>query len=186
MRILKALAPWSPWIAFLVIAQGSLFRLGVGLAAGLLTAVVLAAFKLYRGILMWLALVFFAGSFVTVFGLHNTWVSRHLGLIANAMLAAGAWGSLLTGRPFTLVYARENTDPAIWNHPLFLRVNRMITLTWASALTLNAVVAGAQGAHLIPPWCGGALTLANLAGAVAFSSWYPKRVRQVVPPNNVA
>lgn len=144
----------------------------------LVLGIVLAALKLFRGVLMWAALLFFAGALIAVFGLHNTWVLQHLGLIANVMLATGAWGSLAVGKPFTLDYARAQTDPATWNDPVFLRVNRVITTAWAVVFTVNTVLALAMSRHVVSGPIGLTLTFAGLIGASVVSSWYPKRIRR--------
>jgi hypothetical protein len=143
--------------------------------------------RLYEGVLMWAGLLFFGLALIAVFGLHSTWFRSYLTAIANGMLAAGAWGSLLVGRPFTLAYARESTDPAMWDHPLFIRVNQVITAVWAAALTINAGVAWVQVQQLLPGWATNALQIATLLAATLFSSWYPNRVRrraQSTPPES--
>ncbi len=183
MHVLKSLAPWTPWIAFLIIAQGSLGRLRTGLVVALVLGVVLAAVKLFRGVLMWAALLFFAGALIAVFGLHNTWALKHLGVIANVMLATGAWGSLVVRKPFTLDYARPRIDPSKWNDPVFLRVNRMITTAWAVVFTVNAAVAVAMSRHIVSAPIGLTLTFAGLMCASVFSSWYPRRVRSAAAAN---
>ena len=183
--MLKALAPWAPWIVLLIISLGTPLGLGVGLVAAFVTVVVLAALKLYRGILMWVTLIFFAGAFIAIFLLHNPWTLRYFAVIANAMLAVAAWAGLLVGKPFTLGQAREQVDPSMWNHPLFLRVNQMIAAAWAAAFTVNAVVAWAPTRQLLPIWSVIALTLAALLGAVIFSSWYPAHIRRIAVANDV-
>lgn len=178
MRILKPLAPWLPWIAFLVIADGSMGRLRVGLVVALVSGAAFAAMRLYRGVLMWAGLLFFAVALVAVFGLHSTWFLKHLAVIANSMLAAAAWGSLLVGRPFTVEFAREQTDPALWSNPVFLRVNRVITAAWATVFTFNAALAWIQMRHPLPVWAAYAVPFGALLAAMLFSSWYPQRVRR--------
>lgn len=185
MRIVKSLAPWTPWIAFLIIAQGSMERLRGALVVALVLVIVLAALKLFCGVLMWAALLFFAGALIAVFGLHNTWILQHLGVIANVMLATGAWGSLAVGKPFTLDYARAHTDPSTWNNPVFLKVNRLITTAWAVAFTVNTALALAMTRHLVSAPLGLALTFAGLIGASVFSSWYPNRIRRAAASNGL-
>lgn len=181
MRIVKSLAPWMPWLAFLLIAHGGMGRLAAGLVVALVAAVILAWMGLYRGVLMWAGLAFFALALVAVFGLRSEWFLTHLSVIANSMLAVGAWGSLLVGRPFTVAYAREHTDPARWNDPLFIRVNVLITAAWAAAFTLNAGAAWLQVRHPLPPWAAAAIQFGTLLAATVFTWWYPARVRARSP-----
>lgn len=53
--------------------------------------------------------MFFAVVTIAVLGIHNTWIITYLGVMANATLAVSTWIGLLAGRPFTLVYARQDT-----------------------------------------------------------------------------
>lgn len=178
MRILQLLAPWLPWVAFLVIAQGSTLRLEIGLMVALALVVLFAVLGWYRGILMWITLGLFVGVTVAVVVFHDTWSPRHFAILANGALAVGSWLGLLIGRPFTLDTARQSVDPAYWDHPVFLRANRQITSAWAAAFTFNTGLAVGQAQQVIPDWLGSVLALAALAGAVAFSYWYPQRVRR--------
>lgn len=184
MRILKPLAPWVPWLAFLLIAHGSMGRVGAGLVVALVAGVVLAAMRLYRGVLMWTGLLFFTLALIAVFGLHSTWFLKHLAVIANGMLAVAAWGGLLVGRPFTIEFAREHTDPARWNDPLFIRVNQVITAAWAAVFTFNAAVAWMQMRHPLPVWAAYAVPFGALLAATLFTSWYPLRVRRRARPTD--
>ena len=64
MSLVKLLVSFAPWIAFLVIARGTLERVEIGLVAALVLSVVMAALKLHRGIIMWVGLAFFTAATV--------------------------------------------------------------------------------------------------------------------------
>jgi all-trans-retinol 13,14-reductase len=49
--------------------------------------------------------------------------------------------SLVVGQPFTLQYAKETTPPAVWSHPLFLSINRLLSEIWAVLFSISAVFA---------------------------------------------
>lgn len=179
MSFLKLLLGFAPWIAFLFIAHGSLFRLKLGLlvAAGL--TVVMALAKLHKGIIMWLGIVFFTFATVAVVGFENIWTARHMGILANGALAAGTWVTLAVGRPFTLDYAREHTDPSLWNDPLFLRTNTTIAAAWGVAFTIGAGLAYAKIQDTgQPEWVFEVANYAFMLSAIAFTSWYPVVVRR--------
>lgn len=178
MSFLKLLLSFAPWMAFLVIARGSLARVEIALLVALGLSVAMAALKLQRGIIMWVSLVFFAAAGIAVVGFHDMWTVRHLGVLANGALALGAWGTLLVGRPFTLEYARQHTDPAKWHEPLFIRVNVLLTTVWAATFTLNTALAWALTKHLWPEWACQTASYTALIAAAAFTSWYPTRVRE--------
>lgn len=171
MRTARNLAPWLPWIVALVLSG----QPKLALVAGLVTAVAVGLLKWHRGVLMWITVGFFAASAVAVIGLHNAWTGGHLGFLANGALAVGAWGSLLVGKPFTMDIARDSTDPSHWNHPLFIRINVVISAVWAMVLTVNAAASLALAAGLLPGWAGAAIPTGTLLAAIVFSSWYPKR-----------
>jgi all-trans-retinol 13,14-reductase len=46
--------------------------------------------------------------------------------------------SLFVGELFTVQYAKETTPPAVWGHPLFLSINRILTRVWSSVFFLSA------------------------------------------------
>ena len=179
MSFLKLVISFAPWIAFLIIARDTLARVEVGLVAALVLSVAMAALKLHRGIIMWVGLVFFTGATIAVIGFHNIWTIRHLGVMANGALALGSWTTLVIGRPFTLEYARQHTDPAKWNDPLFVHANVVLTTAWAAVFTFNTAVAWVLMQHvLLPEWACHALSYAALIGAAAFTSWYPNFLRR--------
>ena len=178
---MRTLAPWSPWIAYLLLAA---HHREIALVAGLVIAAVVGLLKLHRGILMWITIGFFAAAAVAVIGLDNAWTARHLGFLANGALAVGAWGSLLVGTPFTVDVARDRTDPSHWSHPLFIRINVVISAVWALVFTVNAAADLALTSGLLSNWAGSAIPVATLLGAVVFSGWYPKRAIRAASEGN--
>jgi hypothetical protein len=86
--------------------------------------------------------------------------------------------SMALRRPFTLQYAREQVAPELWNRPIFIRTNYVITAVWAGAFAVNVC---ADFALLYAPapsaGIGVAATIAAIVAAFWFTSWYPKRVR---------
>jgi hypothetical protein len=180
MSFLKLVFSFAPWIAFLIIAKGTLLRLEIGLVVALALTILMAVLRLHRGTIMWVGLVFFGAATVAVLGFHNLWTMKHLGVLANGALAVGSWTTLLIGRPFSLDYARQNTDPALWNQPVFIRTNVRITAIWAAVFTFNTALAWILMEDvLLPQWACHTLSYAALIGAAAFTSWYPRHVRRV-------
>jgi hypothetical protein len=98
-------------------------------------------------------------------------------LCIDAGLLLIVLASLVLSRPFTLEYAREQVSESLWHHPIFIRTNVTVTRAWAVAF---AVMVAAEAALLarpdMPPTAGIATVVLALAGAVAFSVWYPKRI----------
>lgn len=179
MQFLKLVVSFAPWIAFLIIARGSLVRVEIALVVALVLAIAMSVARLHRGIIMWVGLAFFTGATIAVLVFHNLWTLKYLGVLASAALALGSWSTLLIGRPFTLEYARQQTDPSQWNNPVFISVNVRLTAVWAAVFTFNALIAWILMERvLLPQWVCHALTYAALVGAAAFTSWYPSHLRR--------
>jgi hypothetical protein len=178
MSFFKLLLAFLPWLAFLVIAHGSLFRLKVGLVVALVLSVVMGVAKLHRGVILWAGLLFFICATLAVVVFDNMWTARHTGIIANGVLAASTWLTVALKRPFTLDYARQHVDPSLWNDPLFIRTNTIVTSVWGLVFTVNAALAWGKMERLLLPELGyEVICYALLIGTAAFTSWYPKRVR---------
>ena len=141
MSFLKLVVSFAPWIAFLIIARDTLHRVEVGLVVALVLSVVMALLRLHRGVIMYVGLAFFTAAAIAVLAFHDMWTVKHLGVLANGALALGSWITLLIGKPFTLEYARQHTDPAKWTDPLFVRTNVQLTAVWTAAFTFNTAVA---------------------------------------------
>jgi hypothetical protein len=178
MAFLKLVVSFAPWIAFLIIAKGTLLRLEIGLVVALALAVLMALLRLHRGIIMWVGLVFFTGTTIAVLGFHDMWTIRYLGVMASGALAIGSWAGLAVGKPFSLAYARQNTDPGLWREPVFIRTNVIITAPWATVFTINSALAWMLLEHVLPQSVCHALSYAALIGAAAFTAWYPVHVRR--------
>jgi len=139
----------------------------------------MAVTRLHEGVIMWVGIVFFTFASIAVVGLENVWTMRHMGILAHGALAAGAWITLALGRPFTLEYAREHTDPALWDDPVFIRTNVLLTSVWGVVFTLGAGLAYAKTLHTgQPEWVFEVTNYAMMVSCVAFTSWYPAMVRR--------
>ncbi len=179
MSFLKLLLAFVPWLAFLIIAQDTLFRLKLGLVVALLLSVAMGLARLHRGIILWVGLIFFSYATLAVAVFGDMWAVRHMGVLANGALAVGTWITIAIGQPFTLDYARERTDPSMWNEPTFIRNNVLITSVWATAFTVNTLLAwGKMANFLAPQWTYEALSYAILIATAAFTSVYSNRLRR--------
>jgi hypothetical protein len=83
---------------------------------------------------------------------------------SSLFLAAIAGLSLLVGKPFTLGIAKQTTPREVWNTPLFVRTNVIITAVWTLAFAVAGAIlvtlAHAGKAHT------GAATVVQVAGFV--------------------
>ena len=113
-----------------------------------------------------------------------TWLEKWSGEMSSLALAAFAFGSLIMRNPFTLPYAKETTPEEYWDSPLFLRVNRTITLVWALSFTA-AAAAGLYGDLVLDEpdnfWTGWIIQIGALLFAFSFTEWYPDVVSAQSP-----
>lgn len=134
------LTAFIPWIFF------ALFYRGQGPAniwASLGAALLMIGFNgrelRKRFILPWGSLLFFV-----LLALNNAlslwvWAKMHAFQIVNSTLAAIVLISMAIGQPFTLQYAREEAPREKWSHPLFLKINWILTSIWAVLMIIMAI-----------------------------------------------
>lgn len=179
MSFLKLILAFLPWLSFLVIAHGSLLRLKIGLVVALALSVIMGVARLHRGVILWAGLLFFIGATLAVVVFDNMWTVRHMGIMANEMLAASTWLTVVLGRPFTFEYAREHVDRSLWTDPRFIKTNVVVTSVWGLVFTVNAVLAWTKMEHFaLSELAYEVISYALLVGAAVFTNWYPKHVRR--------
>lgn len=180
MSFVKLLISFAPWLAFLIIAHDTPFRVKLGLVVALVLSIVMGVARLHRGIILWVGLAFFAGATIALVVFADTWTLRHMGVLANGALAAGTWLTILVRKPFTLDYAREHTDPSLWHDPRFIRSNDIITAAWAAAFTLNCGLALAKMERVgFPDLTYEIVSYALLVGTALFTTWYPAHLKRL-------
>ena len=179
MSLFKLLLAFLPWLSFLAIAHGGLLRLKIGLVVALVLSVVMGVARVHRGVILWAGLLFFIYATLAVVALDNMWTARHMGVLANGMLAASTWLTVVLKRPFTLEYAREHVDPSLWTDPLFIKMNVVLTSLWGSIFTVNTILAwGKMEEFVLSELVYEIISYTLLVGTVIFTNWYPKHVRQ--------
>jgi hypothetical protein len=178
---------FAPWIVFGVVAGPSTWAYAA--LAALIAAVALSGQDLLRGrirILDMTAIVFFAVLCVLGLALSRgeiLWVETYAQVISNGLVAVVALGSLL-GDPFTAQYARESTPREVWDSPVFLHINRVLTAVWGLAFALMTV--STWLAVRFPSqddWFNWVIPIALLVCAVKFTQRYPEsyKARTVRP-----
>jgi hypothetical protein len=169
-----------PWIAF-----GAVSSAGWQWAA--LAGLVISVWVLMRErkngtpadslVLEYSTTFFFAAWTILAFADTKSGVQDYDGAVSMLWLAITAWGSLGIGKPFTTGIAKRQAPPEVWNNPVFVRINVVLTAVWAAAFTLSgialAVVAAVDGGttwRII-------LQVAGLVIPAVFTARYPKRVQ---------
>jgi intracellular septation protein A len=109
---------------------------------------------------------------------HPLWNDLWVRLVVNTGFLAIVLFTIVSGRPFTLQYARAQVAKEFWNAPGFIATNFRITWVWAGAF-LVSVLADLSRIFVpgIPAWLDSSLGIGTLVAAGWFTSWYPKHVR---------
>lgn len=172
---------FTPWILLSVVEGPGRVMLASALACAL--AVTLAGAGVLAGgrpkLLDATGVGFFAAMIVVAAaGGSGTrhWLGLWAGEVSNVAIALITLASIAAHRPFTLAYARETTDDAYWDSPLFLRINYVISTVWAIAFLLTAAVGYIGDGPLHQPnniWTAWIIQIALVILAIKFTHWYP-------------
>jgi hypothetical protein len=102
-----------------------------------------------------------------------------IGILIHTTLTAVTFGSILMGIPFTLQYSREMVDPPLWENPVFIRVNILMTGGWGGIFAINLLL---DCVNLITPEFFGEivapLMYLTLVTGVIFTIVYPGYVQR--------
>ena len=137
------LRSFAPWIAFAVVPAGdwkwaALFALAVSLISVILQ---LKAGQPADALILEVgAAVYFAALAALAFADPKTPLHAYVACMASGALGLIACTSLLIGKPFTLGIAKQSVPREAWDHPLFYRVNVIITSVWAASFVAGCVI----------------------------------------------
>ncbi|GGW18312.1 hypothetical protein GCM10018980_47110 [Streptomyces capoamus] len=169
---------FAPWIIFGVVAGPSTWEYAA--LAALIASIALSGKDMVRGrlrVLDMTGIVFFAVLCVLALALGRgqlVWVETYAQVISNGLVAVVALGSLFAD-PFTAQYAREQTRREVWDSPVFLRINRVLTAVWGLAFALMTVSTWLAVRHPAQDdWFNWVVPVALLVAAVRFTEWYPE------------
>ncbi len=162
-----------PWILFFALAGKSQGQLDAAIICAAVASIYFERQGLRKGfVLSWGTLIFFIFMFIAVVVFKNQWVAQHAWLFSNGALAAIAWISVIIRKPFTLQYAKEITSPEKWNHPVFIKINDILTMVW------GAVFLAGLGLHIVkllmPTFTGWTFELTTYLPSI-FGVWFTTR-----------
>ncbi len=131
------IASFLPWILVSMIRSYSLLLANT--CALLLTG--LLNFKeLRKGfVLPWGSAVVFAVLALNNLFMFSKWLEDNNYIATNFALPAIMGLSLVIGKPFTIQYAREEVDPSRWNHPIFLKINWVLSGIWTVLMIIPSL-----------------------------------------------
>jgi hypothetical protein len=171
---------FAPWILYGFASGFNHWRIASG--GGLILVLAYLAVMIRRDVSIklpdWATLSFFVIASVMMIGLRSTTFTVYSAVVVWACFAGAAWGSVVLGHPFTAAYARENAPPEFWEHPVFNRLNLLMTLGWCGLMTVNigfAVIGVIVGGNLAKPLLSYALPMALLVSGFVFNGRFPAR-----------
>jgi hypothetical protein len=174
---------FAPFVAFVVATR--FWSPAVALAAGAVVAAALVGRGVFvqkqppRILEAGTAILFLALVVYTVVA-HATWSVFAARLVVDAGLLTIVVVSIAIRQPFTIQYAREQVPEEFWSSPRFLHINDAISGAWALAFALIVACDYAVIAYpATPAVLAFAVIVAVIAGASAFTTWYPKHMRNV-------
>jgi len=164
-----------PWLIYFVLSGHTLEQMKIAIVASAIVSLLFERNGLKKKfILSWVTLLFFIFMFVAVVILNSSWVITHAWVLSNSALAFIAWFSILIKRPFTLQYAKEKVSADKWDHPIFWRINYLLTMTWG-VIFLIGVLANILRLYYknINPWVYELCTNGAVVFGIWFSVWFP-------------
>ena len=148
-QILLNVAPFIPLIVFQVWtssyhAPGNMVIAAFSMLAFCILIIVIAYRWDKPGYFDWAI----AGYFTAISGSLLLWpdgtatLLSHYGVtgIYVCLFTAASCPPLLGMDPFTYHYAKKTAPPDFWNNPLFIKINRIMTLTWTGIFALCIVL----------------------------------------------
>jgi hypothetical protein len=171
-----------PWLLFLFFSGHTLPSLERATIISLVACITVGFAELKRGfILAWGTLLFFSTCVITVNLYHIMWVAMYMDLLSNSALACVMWLTLLLGKPFVLQYARRDLPRERWNEPDLIQGCRLMTIVWASLMSVSVVLSIVRRSSLIhlPGWVYFGLSLVIIMSGLTYTTVYKRKKRMM-------
>ncbi len=164
-----------PWILYFILLGHSQTQVDIAVIVAACTSLIFEFRGLKKGfILSWGTLAFFIFMFIAVVLLKSQWVAKQAWVFSNGMLAAIAWFSILVRQPFTIQYAKLQVDKEKWGHPVFIKINYILTSVWGSIFVFNLLIHVLRGSHpTINGWIFECITYCTSIFGIWFTAWFP-------------
>ncbi len=157
-----------PWILFSILKGHTQTQLDVAVIVSAITAVAFELKALKKGfVLSWGTLIYFIFLLIAIVVYKSVWVLNHEWLLSSGTLALIAWVSVLIRQPFTIQYAKEIVEEESWKHPLFLKINDILSIVWACTFVLHVIL------HYTPAIIDQIVSYGSTILAVYFTQWFP-------------
>jgi len=179
MKSAGILIGFLPLILYGILSGPTTESVEIALIVALAASIVTGFSDLRNGFLIaWINLMFFLIALVMIAFFGLTSLIPFLWVFLYATFTVVTFASIMFGSPFTLQYARKMVEPALWDNPVFIRVNNFMTGIWGCVFGLNLALTAIS---LNYPALRTPLQLTTyivLIGGVAFTVLYPLYIRK--------
>lgn len=106
--------------------------------------------------------------------LKNKWVLDHEWIFSTGTLALICWVSILIRKPFTIQYAKETVEKDKWNHPLFWKINYILSAFWGFIFLFHLSIHFVEIYFFsINSLVANFLSYGSTIFAILFTTWFP-------------
>lgn len=164
-----------PWILYFILLGHSQERIDIAVIIAGITSITFEFKGLKKGfILNWGTLAFFIFMFITVVLFKNQWIAKQAWIFSNGTLAVIAWASILVKQPFTIQYAKLQVAKDKWNHPIFIRINYILTAVWGTIFLFNLMIHVLRAYYpTVNGWIYEFITYSASIFGIWFTAWFP-------------
>jgi len=137
LSLLRMLLPWSIYYTLTL----SNHPVENSAMIALLIFIILAYNDLKnKYILSWLTCIFFMLIIFNAAYIHLSYIQYRTGAFFYTILTIISYGSILIKKPFTLQYSKKYISAARWKHPIFLKINYILTFAWSLTFSINLLI----------------------------------------------
>lgn len=170
---------FMPWILFYIFMGPTHDQLTIAIIIACITFILFEKESLKQGfVLSWGSAIFFMWLAIIVIIFKSDWIVKNVNIISNASLSLIALISILIHKPFTIQYAKKEVAEDKWQHPLFIRINYLLTSFWSLMFLICLGISIIRSAY--PNFYPNTLNLfsyiPSIIGAL-FTKWFPKWYR---------
>lgn len=176
------LTTFAPWIFYFVLR--SYFALPIAIAASLTIIMLFICFWknlfIRKYFLSWISLLIFGMIGLNAAFLHNHFFETYTSAVSYFAFALTGLLSLVLKKPFTIQYAKNSVSKEKWEHPVFIRINFILTTFWSGLFLINFIL------NCLPHWqekqeiyrlISYFLTTIGIIFTIEYPKWYRERYR---------
>lgn len=124
--------------------------------------------------IVWAGVALLGGLLVNDAFTLSRWMDRDATVLFYTVFAATGFLSVVLRRPFSMAQARLTVPQEYWSHPVFLSINRVVSVVWSATFATCALIAvfSPLDPEMTPALCYGLIV-----ATMIFTDRYPAFVR---------